>query len=393
MKTQKSKIGSPKQHTQSARRSTQNLAPHEVRKQYRAAYPVHKRLLLHPLSMFLFLCVGVFMGGWTYQVVAATIISSTVEAPPLKTQATISAPQTALHTTSPTVTVSGECPATSYVSLTVNGSYSGTAMCASNNAYDITSSLYPGSNNLKVQDYNITDAPGPATDPIQVTYDAPALPVTAPNTVSTSTTGSSTSKTTPSATSTNDSGAASSDSSSPATDTGIAPILLTSNFQFHTFTSQQAFDWTMDLEGGAPPYVVSVDWGDGTSSTLRFPQDPVFHIHHDYTTPGYYPVIVKSVDSVGESHVMQLAALITNTEGQASFLGPTGGTDTGASSAGASSNVTARQTIKANIKWLFLAWPTYLILILMTMSFWLGERRELLTLIHIKPRRRTKRLA
>jgi hypothetical protein len=325
---------------------------------------LHKKLLLHPLSIFTILCCGVFMAGWTYQVLASTLISSTIEAPELQDAATLDSPPDGTVFTKASVTVSGSCPADSYVNLSVNGAFSGVAWCSSSGAYSVATSLYAGTNTLKVQDFNITDEPGPVTPSIQVIY---TPPVVAPTT---STVGSTSAPT-----------AVSSASPTVANPVGSAPLLLTSDFQFHTFTAAQTFTWQLDLEGGTPPYDVSIDWGDDSSSKLRFPGDPIFSVQHRYTAAGYYPVVVKSTDSIGQVRTTQLAALITNTNGQAAFLNPTNNAISGTTD---KTPITNR--FPTTSRWLLLAWPFYLVVGLMLFSFWLGERREF-ALIHARRKR------
>jgi len=333
-------------------------------------------MLLHPLIMFMFLCAGVFMAGWTFHVVAATIISSTIQAPALRTGATIRTPTTGTSLAASTTHVTGECPSQSYVALQVNGAFNGVSWCDNSNTYDIATSLHGGTNTLAVQAYNETDLQGPTTPTVQVVY-APPVSASASSTAS----GTSRTSATP--------------SSSSSTAALPAPLLLTSSFQFHTFTTQKAFTWDLDLEGGNPPYDVNIDWGDGTKGHMRFPGDPVFTLSHAYKTDGYYAVVVNSIDTAGQQHVMQLAALITKKDGTANFLGTAPGNQTntpssqgGSRSAPANSNpfTNAASNSTSATHMLLVAWPSYIIVILMMVSFWLGEKREIGMLL-ARPRR------
>ncbi|HSX05742.1 MAG TPA: hypothetical protein VLF69_04705 [Candidatus Saccharimonadales bacterium] len=392
-----------KPKAKAARLSAAKRLPHAVRAKRRAVlrtvraahrrtYPLHKRMLLHPLGIFIMLCTGVLMVGWTYHALAATTISSTIEAPPLQEAATIDSPVGGTTFTTSPIHVSGTCPSRSYVALTVNSGFNGVSWCGQDNTYQITTSLYPGTNNLAVQAYNETDLPGPTADGVQVTYTPPT----------TSSSGGSSSQGGTGSTST---------ASTPGVNSVTKPILLTSDFQFHTFPAQQSFTWDLDLEGGTPPYDVNVSWGDGSSSHFRFPTDPVFTIRHTFATSGYYAVVVKSADTTGQQHIMQLAALITKKDGTASFLGSgTGGnsqSSTGSTSASQSDGPGGPggpaldhdhhdhpgtslfgTTDASTARWLLLAWPSYLVVILMTVSFWLGEKREL-ALVTIPVRKTT----
>lgn len=338
---------------------------HEIRQRR----PVHKRVLMHPTSLFALLCVGVFLCGLTSKVIADTI-SSVIEAPPLHSAATITAPTHGAVTQTQSVAVSGTCPVDSYVNLSLNGSFSGVSWCNSNSTYSIQASLYPNSNIVSVQAYNLTDLPGPTSKGVTVTYQPPADA--------------------PSSSSVNNSASDSSSTVSASAPTTNAPdqappIVLTSNFNFKSFPVQQDFSWQLDLEGGTPPYKVHIVWGDGQTSDIVFKTDPVFTISHHYDKPGYYPVKVSSADTKGQTKLMQLAALIKRADGVAPFLSTT--SDGQQPSQGASGLLRDTHSMDASVKhWLVIMWPSYGIVVLMVVSFWLGESREYKNLLGVRGR-------
>ncbi len=294
------------------------------------------------------------MAGWTLHTMAATTITARIQAPALHSAATITSPSANTAVSTPITQVSGSCPSQSYVTLTVNDAFNGAALCT-NNTYTVTTSLYAGTDTLAVQAYNQTDQKGPTANTTHVTY-------------------------TPSS--------SSHDGTTAAVATVTQPLLLTSDFQFHTFTADKVFSWDLDLEGGTPPYNVTIDWGDGATSHMTFPVDPVFTIQHSFKTSGYYAVVVHSVDTTGQKHIMQLAALITDKHGKAPFL--TGTNSSSNTGGGSLANVPSSNHVailgSSNARWLLVAWPFYLVVLLMGISFWLGERQELLQLVK-RPKR------
>ena len=318
-------------------------------KRRRQGYPIHKRLLLHPLTLFGLLCVGVLITGWTYRALADTVISSVVEASPLLTGAMITSPTDgSVFQTSP-IDVSGICPDNSYVELYLNGVFDGVAWCSDSNTFTVETSLFSGVNTLLAQDFNATDQQGPATPSIGVTYSPPTVQTTPASSDTTTLT-----TTTPAATSANQI---------------VLPLLLASDFHFQTFSKTKVFTWPLDLEGGTPPYTVHVAWGDGTSSILHFDTDPVFNLTHTYKSAGYFAVVATATDSKNQQKVFQMAALVTNAKGTLPGV--------------ASTPALPKQQLFSNIstvistqKWLFLAWPAYIVVFLMALSFWLGERRQ-----------------
>src|SRR5690348_9184749 len=95
--------------------------------------PVHKRILLHPISGFVLLCAGVLVAGSTFPGLAISYdVTAKVSAPAL-TQPAVMAPQVdQQHVSDSAYTVLGSCPDKSYVNLYREGTYSGTAICSSN---------------------------------------------------------------------------------------------------------------------------------------------------------------------------------------------------------------------------------------------------------------------
>ena len=336
----------------------------------RTNYPAHKRVLLHPATLFGLLCAGVLITGWTLQVVAATTISSVIEAPPLQSAATITTPVSSAQLAALPTMVAGTCPPGSYVNLYSNKIFMGSAWCT-DSAFSIQTSLFAGDNSLAIQDFNSTNQAGPTSPSVLVTYQAPDAPgapeASSPAGQAASAAPASTAPTTP----------------VPQPDTITTagpPLLVTSSYHFKTFEAEKTFSWQVDLEGGTPPYQVHISWGDGQSSNLTFKTDPLITIRHTFKKSGYFAVAVTSTDSRGKRQVMQLAALITNPSGQAGFLG----TDaSGGGHAGLASGLAA-----SHAKWLRLAWPAYLVVLLMAASFWLGEERDMRpSHAHVRSRR------
>ena len=312
--------------------------------------PVHKRVLLHPASILLLLCVGVMLIGSTLQGQAAsnTTVSATVEAPELTEPAVISQPTDGTVFNTKPVTVSGSCPDNSYVELSRNGQFSGVAVC-NNNAFQIQSDLFDGNNQLLAQDYNTTDEAGPAGMPINVTYNPPASLSNPP--------------------------AGNSAATASQTSTGssaISPPVMTSQFEFQATDAGQVFTTTINIDGGTPPYYVTVNWGDGSTTDYTFNSDPTFEISHTYQSAGNFVIIAKTVDAKGVKTSVQLVAIIhapltakTKTPVISGIIGST-------------SPPAAISSFFRSVKhYLWVAWPSYLIVVALVFSFWLGEHEEL----------------
>lgn len=341
----------------------------------RQARPIHKKVLLHPISVLLLLCIGVFLCLWTYRAIADTItVGAVILAPPLNSGSDILQPSNGYTSSVNQIAINGSCEYKSYTKLYRNGLISGTALCAPDGTFHITADLIEGSNSFQAQAYNITDNIGPVTGVVTVNYVKPTPPPP---------TSSLTPTTTPAE--------SSSSNKTPGIIASTPPLLLTTDYKYEVTHTGETFDWALDVEGGKPPYHIHVDWGDGATTDFIFPIDPVFHISHVYKKGGYYPIRVRSVDANGDVRIMQIAAIILK-PGTSDPFNQTGGTNGTSGKSGSNSNTGSSatgSTKQTNIgplhlsaaltgakNWLWLIWPSFIIVFLMVFSFWLGERQE-----------------
>lgn len=338
-----------KRSTRKTTRSKANTAKSHVQIR-RRKLPIYKRILLHPVAIWSMLVLGILMIGLTL-VASADVgytVSATVPAPPLTDAAYITSPTDGQVITSSPTTVSGTCPLNSYVDLIRNGSFSGVATCTADQTFSIVTDLNQGNNELSAQDYNITNQAGPTSPPINVNYQPPVPP-----NLGNSPSGQLSLVTTYQG----------SNTSSPKGPS--APLVLNSQYTYRSFYAGQSFSWGFNLSGGTSPYFVTINWGNGESSTLILYSSQTFEINHTYKTSGDYNIVVQAIDSKGVTVVFQITAVI------------------------ATQHVTVTHPIvispikpnKSNIlitieNWLKVAWPIYGVVVLMTISFWLGEREE-----------------
>ena len=315
-----------------------------MRKLVHHSRPIHKQILLHPATAMMLLVAGVLIAGWTFRVAAVTYdVHAKVPAPPLTEGAFITNPADGAHFTSSPITVSGSCPNDSYVTLIRNGSFSGTAWCNAN-IFSIDTSLTPGSDSLQAQDYNITDDPGPVTPSVHVTYTPPTPAPTPPG---------------------------SSGGQTPAgtSGSGTTPVLsLDSNYHFYGYSIRSLIQWKLHVSGGTAPYKISVLWGDhNIASSTTYGR--AFTIEHTYTTAGFYPIKIYATDAAGKDAMLQVFAVVRQ-------LGATGALRLSSGTPGWWQELLSVLSNGSN-RWLLVAWPTYATILLMTVSYWLGERQAM----------------
>lgn len=321
------------------------VAAHKRR--IRRARPVHKKILLHPITVFFWLCVGVMLAFLTFKTSADNVVvTASVPGTPPASPAIITYPTDGAVFSSTPITIRGTCPSDTYVNLFRNNVFSGTDICQADNTFSIQTDLFAGGNELQVQDYNFGDTPGPSSAPITVYFSKPVPPP-----------------------------APSSGGQPVATINQPVPLVVTSNFIFKGYYVGTQFSWEIEVKGGTPPYVINVDWGDGQKTNYSLSADPTFLIKHTYNKAGAfhgsYVIQITVTDSAGSIAHLQLIAIINN---PGSFAGAT--------------TTPTTPTIINN--WLWLVWPAWIIVILMIISFWLGERQKIYEYIrsrHYRPRR------
>lgn len=330
---------------------------HVVPRQH-TGHVLPRRHTSYPTLAMILLMVGVLLASWTRWVAAAGptygpasgsyTVHVSVPGPPPSEPATIETTNNVPADQHVTVTalplaVAGNCPVNTYEKLFRNSVFSGVSLCDATGSYQMQTALFPGVNRLQIQDYSLTDVAGPASPEVTVTYNPPAPPVTSGSTGSTNS------------------------SSAPATIT--EPLVLKSSFLFQGYYRGESAPWSLDVEGGQPPYAISADWGDGTRDLISRPAAGDFDLAHSYEKAGgykgSYPVLFTVSDAAGTKSYLQLMAIINNPPAAAGSTHPT------------QPNITL---LGSTPDWLHhlvrYVWPSYGVLLLMLSSFWLGERRE-----------------
>jgi len=362
------KSSTPKHRLGKLKAVHKNTPKAKVKRKLRSQRPVHKKVLLHPVSVLLMLCVGVFIVGLTYRTFAASYsVHAVVPWPTLTEGAVITWPHDGDHVTSEPINVTGTCPKNSYVKLYNDHIFSGVAWCSSSGTFSILTYLYLSGNLLIAQDYNPVNVAGPASPNVTVHYSLHSYV----NNV-----GGSTKYTGP---------------SGPSTTSTSNPLVIQSDFNYQTFAVGNYYNWTMNIVGGTLPYKVHILWGDGQTSDLSFGKDVTFQISHKYDTQGYYSIKVFVTDAVNKNQVLQLAALIKQPGSPGLYSpgtqssGSNGGSTSGSASSGGALSTGGIQSLVGGTKvWLLVAWPSFIIVTLMMVSFWLGERQEITRLLEYR---------
>jgi hypothetical protein len=312
----------------------------------------------------------VFLGTWTRIVTAdpfvypgpvtnSYTVNTRVPGPAPTIAATIDSPVAGTVFTAAPIEVSGTCPIDTYVTLYRNGAFSGVVICAADGTWEIQTDLFPGANELQARVYSQTDVPGPMSNSVIVTYNPP-VPPTPPG---------------------EEPGNPSSDSTprpgvSRVPGQKFIPLIFKTTFEYKGQYTGKQQTWQVSIEGGTPPYAISVDWGDGSSSLISRAKEGVFTAEHTYKKAGKYkgsyPVKFSAIDTDGNQTFMQLLSIVNNPPLASGAVKPEPGNN-------------RPDYITTLLKYI---WPGYAIVVLMLLSFWLGERREYWVLTQRRKRHR-----
>jgi hypothetical protein len=319
--------------TQSVNRARAKLVKQRHKARIKAKRPPHKRFLLHPATVFVLLGSGVLLFGWTLKTFAVDYtVNATIPAGFLTEPAVITSPTDGQRYKTKPIAVAGTCPYQSYINLYRNGVYSGTALCNPDGTFGLLSDLSLGANILQTHVFNVTNDEGPLSGAITVYYEPPA-----PTTVT---------------------------AAKPSASTPAAAFALSGEYQYHGYKVGEEANLKVSISGGIGPYALHMAWGDGSESNyVQMGTKPVVATH-TYSKAGSYSIKINGVDGSGATAFLQTTALITNDK-HALIASPT-------------NKPTSSSSIASRLhSWLWLLWPTYASLILMAISFWLGEREEL----------------
>jgi hypothetical protein len=393
--------------------------------QYISARPFYKRIALHPITVMVLLCAGVFIVGSTFKAGADSLtVTATVHAQ-IPTQPAVITSFTDQHTTDAGADVGGTCPADTYVKVYRNDEFAGVAQCDAQ-MFHVQVGFVPGVNKLQARVYNITDDEGPQSSPITVYYDNVVVtaqqPPTPPTDLSVSTIDAASYQggiirvvgsfptftglappfsriviTIPSdrivcRTVANKDGWWSCTFTQPLSvglhtvevvattpdgrvlrfpiftilvadgaaglqrPTPAAPLLIHAAYRYQTHYQGEQWSWDVGISGGTVPYKVTIDWGDGTMSNRDRDGSDLFTISHSYNNPGVYQPTIRVVDAGGNSNTTMLLQLLA-------IVKPSNGAPI----------VSATTPSSGIAQYLWFIWPTYLAIVLMVLSFWLGE--------------------
>lgn len=242
-------------------------------------------------------------------------LEGTVPGSPPTQAATIGAPKSGQTFTSVPITVSGLCQTDLLIKVFSNNVFVGSTTCV-DGSYSLKVDLFSGQNDLVVRVYDALDQAGPDSNLVTVTY-----------------------------------------SDAQFAEFG-SHVSLSSNYARLGADPNALMKLPLIISGGKAPYALSIDWGDGNGADLQSVSFPgVVNVTHSYKQAGVYTIVAKATDANATSAYLQV-------------VGVANGAINGSLSTGTSSSTTVTKTT--------VLWQPFLLLLpLLLVSFWLGQRHEL----------------
>jgi len=193
-------------------------------------------------------------------------LEGTILANPPSTAPTISSPKSGQTFSNLPITVAGLCQSDLLVEVFKNGVFAGSAQCV-NNSYSVQIDLFSGRNDLVARQYDALNQASPDSNIVTVTF-TDSLPGTGPR------------------------------------------LTLTTAYAKRGAVPNETLTWPITISGGTPPYAISVDWGDKSSSDL-ISRDSAGNLtlEHIYQRSGIYTIIIKASDSGGQAAFLQVVGI------------------------------------------------------------------------------------
>jgi len=243
-----------------------------------------------------------------------------------------------IYTIDDVVVIRGTCPADSLVKIFKNEVFAGAALCK-NGTYQVPIDLFIGNNSLIARAYNNNDAVSPDSTPVSVQLVLPGSKIVSGDQL-------------------NVLGA-------PA-----GQFYMTSEISHRGANAGDKMTWSLLLAGGTAPYAVSISWGDGKTELVSRGADGKFDISHIYAeangTSSSYTIVVRATDQEGNRALIQLVAIVSSNH-EVGIVG----------------------SVKDGYNWsspLRIGWQLLAVSVVVGLSFWLGEKREMYIIRSLKKR-------
>jgi hypothetical protein len=207
------------------------------------------------------------------------------------------------------IKISGDCSPGLIVEIRKNGYLGGAARCDSNGSFRLKVDLLIGSNRLIARQYNGVGS-SPDSTPILLTYRPNIPPIPTPQT----------------------------------------QLLLQSDIFSQAGSIDETIRWNIQIMGGAAPYALNWDWGDGSIDLKSITSAGLSSLSHSYHDSGVHTIIVTATDQSGQTASLQLTEYTPAT---------------------AVASPTKRNEVPGTV---LTIWPLFFMAVFLVWVFFIGER-------------------
>lgn len=208
-------------------------------------------------------------------------VSATVPYDTPTIPATIDNPADGYVSSVKTVLVSGTCQQvfpTSIVAIERAGQRIGSTACTNANTFQVGVDLAVGVNSLTARTMNSNELYGPDSSPVSITFTPPPTPPIPP--------------------------IVQEDASSDLTITTDKPFAVIA-------PGVRTITITVGIDGGASPYSIEINWGDGSTETKQVSAAGSYTFSHEYAKPAIYQAKATVTDVLGVSRQNFFAIVVS----------------------------------------------------------------------------------
>lgn len=99
-----------------------------------------------------------------------------------------------------------------------------------------------------------------------------------------------------------------------------ALLRLHYTYNYKVYRVNELWKGDFSIDGGRPPYTVTVDWGDNKTTGQNVMSPGAFSLTHTYAQAGRYQPIVRAADQHGNTALLQLLAVVEGLESPPSLV-------------------------------------------------------------------------
>lgn len=208
-------------------------------------------------------------------------VNGIVPGPPPTTPPTIDSPAQGQNFDTKNITVSGGCIVGLLVKVFDNNVFAGSTLCQAGGTWSLQIDLNIGRNDLIARQYDTLNQSSPDSDTVTVYYVPPSISPSIPG-----------------------------DNTNPPVQTAEFELRINYDYTVIGIFPGQQFRLPISFYGGTPPYAVSIDWGDGTTSLYSRSNSKEFISEHVYKEPGYKTLTIKVTDAEGNTAYLQFVLVV-----------------------------------------------------------------------------------